>query len=342
VSLERRYRLLLRAYPPAWRREREQEILGVLMAGAPAGRRRPTAGEAADLLLRGMQARLKRGASTWRADWGQGARVAGVVLAVMLGAVAVRMLVPMLGLVLASPNASSAGERLTDVLYGSRLWWADAAAWSGWLLTAIVVACGWARLAGPLAVASAIAQLGVLGALGVVAATGSLDEVTANLGWAVAGAFAAAALARPGQARQAIRTLGRPGLALLLVASGGLLAAEPVVWLVWGPWSVPPVTALSPLAMAVPLAVSAWLLGRRSAGRRAMPFLAACFALFLGGRVLASDLPVLAPAYGLEQWGYQVYLRLGLARVVFLGLVPVLVLALCLLAAQRLERRLSR
>jgi hypothetical protein len=50
VDLERRYRRLLAGYPRAFRREHEQEILSVLMAGADEGQQRPRLGEAANLI----------------------------------------------------------------------------------------------------------------------------------------------------------------------------------------------------------------------------------------------------------------------------------------------------
>jgi hypothetical protein len=50
AGLERRYRRLLACYPRAFRREHEQEILAVLMAGADEGQQRPRLGEATDLI----------------------------------------------------------------------------------------------------------------------------------------------------------------------------------------------------------------------------------------------------------------------------------------------------
>ncbi|HEY1642262.1 MAG TPA: hypothetical protein VGG35_16335 [Streptosporangiaceae bacterium] len=49
-SLERGYRRLLACYPPRHRRARGEEMVGVLLAAAPAGQRRPTGRETADLL----------------------------------------------------------------------------------------------------------------------------------------------------------------------------------------------------------------------------------------------------------------------------------------------------
>jgi hypothetical protein len=50
-SLERGYRRLLAFYPARYRRVHEEEILAVLMTGAPEGKRRPGLAEAADLIV---------------------------------------------------------------------------------------------------------------------------------------------------------------------------------------------------------------------------------------------------------------------------------------------------
>ncbi len=67
THLERRYRRLLAFYPKAFRREREQEILSVLMAGAAEGQRRPRMAESFDLLANAifMRARQTRLPSSW-------------------------------------------------------------------------------------------------------------------------------------------------------------------------------------------------------------------------------------------------------------------------------------
>ncbi len=59
--LERRYRRLLACYPRAYRREHEQEILSVLMAGAGDGQQRPRLGEAVDLIRSAIWMRLRPG-----------------------------------------------------------------------------------------------------------------------------------------------------------------------------------------------------------------------------------------------------------------------------------------
>lgn len=57
--LERRYRRLLRWYPPSFRHDSEGEMLGVLMAGARDGKRWPSAAEAADVLRGALRMRLR-------------------------------------------------------------------------------------------------------------------------------------------------------------------------------------------------------------------------------------------------------------------------------------------
>jgi hypothetical protein len=69
--LERAYRRLLAWYPWEFRRENEQELLAVLMAGAPDDQHRPGLAESADLIRSGLWMRLRpsvpRSARTVRA-----------------------------------------------------------------------------------------------------------------------------------------------------------------------------------------------------------------------------------------------------------------------------------
>jgi hypothetical protein len=55
--LERRARLLLRAYPPGYRRRRGEEILGTLLEATPPGRSWPPARDLASVLRGGVRAR---------------------------------------------------------------------------------------------------------------------------------------------------------------------------------------------------------------------------------------------------------------------------------------------
>ncbi|HEY6470585.1 MAG TPA: hypothetical protein VI434_12555 [Candidatus Dormibacteraeota bacterium] len=59
VRLERGYRLWLRCYPRSFRREHEDEMLAVLMAGAGKDRRRLQVAECVDLLIGAVVTRLR-------------------------------------------------------------------------------------------------------------------------------------------------------------------------------------------------------------------------------------------------------------------------------------------
>lgn len=60
AGLERGYRRLLAAYPRSFRREQEEEILAVLMAGARQSQRWPRLAEAADVIASGLRMRMRR------------------------------------------------------------------------------------------------------------------------------------------------------------------------------------------------------------------------------------------------------------------------------------------
>ncbi len=60
-ALERRCRLLLRAYPARYRRERGEEILGTALESVPPGRNWPAPREAGGLILGGLRPRAAQG-----------------------------------------------------------------------------------------------------------------------------------------------------------------------------------------------------------------------------------------------------------------------------------------
>jgi hypothetical protein len=60
AGLERGYRRLLAVYPQSFRREHEDEMLGVLMACAGPGQRRPRLAEAVDVIRGALGMRLRR------------------------------------------------------------------------------------------------------------------------------------------------------------------------------------------------------------------------------------------------------------------------------------------
>jgi hypothetical protein len=86
-ALEARYRRLLRWYPRAYRAEYEDEMLGVLMAGAAPGQRHPRLSERLNLLGTAATTWLGRsGAGLADGRWARGAAVFGVLGALALAA----------------------------------------------------------------------------------------------------------------------------------------------------------------------------------------------------------------------------------------------------------------
>jgi hypothetical protein len=80
-ELERGYRRLLACYPRAFRRENTDEIVGVLLASAAEGQRRPGLAESADLIRGAARMRLRPASRPPRA-------VLGAVLLMCAGAAA--------------------------------------------------------------------------------------------------------------------------------------------------------------------------------------------------------------------------------------------------------------
>jgi hypothetical protein len=93
-ALERRYRRLLVWFPAEHRREYAEEMISVLLASTPEGRRRPRLADAFDLMTGGLRARLsRRGAGLSDAHWPDALAVCSVALSVtLLAALAVSYL----------------------------------------------------------------------------------------------------------------------------------------------------------------------------------------------------------------------------------------------------------
>ncbi len=84
-GLEKSYRRLLRSYPALYRRRHEEEILGVLMAAAQPGQRRPGVRESADLLWSALKIRIRM--ATRRADsqpWAAALALTAVLLPLLM------------------------------------------------------------------------------------------------------------------------------------------------------------------------------------------------------------------------------------------------------------------
>lgn len=140
-QLERRYRRLLRVFPSHYRREREEELLAVLLLAAAPGQQRPGLGESLALLNQAARAWGRVTVSTDRAA----NHVAASVLAVTL---------PVL---LLYPVARTGMDVLT--LPWSFLWrnHHDVIAWGLWGLVILAIFAGPAWLPRWLAIAGTVA-----------------------------------------------------------------------------------------------------------------------------------------------------------------------------------------
>jgi hypothetical protein len=78
--LERAYRRLLRCYPARHRRRHGDEMLGVLMAAARPGQRRPGAGEAVNLVVTALLIRLRGAFRGSAGQWRDTLALASIVL----------------------------------------------------------------------------------------------------------------------------------------------------------------------------------------------------------------------------------------------------------------------
>jgi hypothetical protein len=84
-ALERRYRRLLAWYPAAFRREQEEEMLAVMLAGARRGQRRPALPESIDLIRSAIGIRVRLlGSRRPGPGWADGLAVFSVTAPVVL------------------------------------------------------------------------------------------------------------------------------------------------------------------------------------------------------------------------------------------------------------------
>jgi hypothetical protein len=226
APLELRYRRLLAVYPAAHRKAYEEEMVGVLMAGAEPGQLRPALGEAIDLLWSGLVARLGRGAQGMRsAVWRDAAAVAGLIGVVLLAAVACRRLI------FAVHYTRVSGDPMRHFGIDGGLLIDVAARSAAWLAVLVAV------LLAPRRTAIALAVVALLVELAAIAVWLPGQEFRGiRMSWAPALALLTIALlvlSRRGRPATAI--LGRRGLTL--ITAGFALTGAGVVLAQW--WRMP-------------------------------------------------------------------------------------------------------
>jgi hypothetical protein len=199
-GLERGYRRLLACYPREFRRENEEELIGVLLSSAADGQRRVGAAEAADLIRGALRARLRLPRAcppavraAVRLMYAGAVLELGVWVTVIIteGSVRAAILARYPGLTAAQWHAVWLGHMLPDeilapVIAGVWLWmaWANARGYY------------WARVV--FAATFGLATLGVLTALAEDAATfAPADLIAAAVIWIVHGAAVLLIFSKP-------------------------------------------------------------------------------------------------------------------------------------------------
>lgn len=205
-DLERGYRRLLAAYPAAHRAEYGEEMLGLLLASARPGQRRPRPGDVADLLMSALRARLGR----WSrggidARWRDAAAVFALLGPVLLAAYHARG--PAASLVLPGPWPTDYPSLVAI----------EIAVPVGWALVAGLLVLGWRRAAAGAAWAAVAAETVVLGSYYTANPSGALHALRPLLlGVVVAAAASVPAVRRRGPAL--LRWHRLAGLALVAAA----------------------------------------------------------------------------------------------------------------------------
>lgn len=219
-TLERHYRRILACYPSEHRLTYEEEMLGVLMAGAGPGQRYPTLGEALSLIRAAARARISwNSTGPMSRQWRDAAALLGLIGAILLATKHVRPLSADLVWSLRFDDALPfpAAQSVDTV-------WKVA----GWAVIAIAAIAGWRAIAAVGAWCGVLAELILLSMQdpgGPVTVVGRLWPVTLAV-------VVAAALTAPATRGRASDLLRRRGL--VLVAAAGLIgivgaAAEPLL-----------------------------------------------------------------------------------------------------------------
>jgi hypothetical protein len=225
AGLERGYRRLLAAFPQSFRREQEEELLGVLMAGARTGQRWPGLAEVVDVAVSGLRMRLRRArAGPVSRDWAEALASLSVVAP---------LLVVVAGLLeVAVPYHLPPANRDPDLFHWAHFHLAGAPreigglsllhlpgfdiVLGGQLVIAVLVLLGWRRLA--LAALAAVAGFWMVTGFGGVPGFWMPGPVQAMA--AAACVLEAAALVASPACGQARRLLSwRHGVVLLLAAA---------------------------------------------------------------------------------------------------------------------------
>ncbi|GIG85714.1 hypothetical protein [Plantactinospora endophytica] len=295
AELERRYRRLLAWYPWEHRRAYEEEMLGVLLADSRPGQRWPAPGDAANLALTALRARLGVAArAVTDRSWADAAATAGLLLAILLCYLHALPLVRQLVWASAWPSE--------EVPY----WYPDPALWTRtglWALTLLAAVTGPRWLPALLAWPAVVVELVALPTRYAVDPVQVLQMSAQTL----IGVICAAALTVPAPRRAALAVLGRRRLLTIGGVSALILAGSAVQNYLSFPGPGNPVLLLTiglllPVGVLV-VAVAVWRVPA-AVRRRLLVLLTPIVAVLLTVRYGLAGW-----AYSNQQMGHPIYLE---------------------------------
>ncbi len=285
-ALEARYHRIFRLFPASYRQEREDEMVGVLLAAAAPRQRHPSLGETAALLVLAGRSWSRLAVSPDSAANRRAADVLSVVLPLLL----------------LFPVARTVWSALTlpwSFLVANR---PDQGAWALWGLAAVAVVVGPAWLPRWPAIAGTV-WFGV--ALSWGAATGRSDIVVNGFGYFLVQLTACCLLVDPRRVRQGRRLL-RPYWWLIAAT----LAAIFVV--VAAPYSLVLAGVYVPLVVATVLILAVTTIGLCTPTGRAMITVGGTlFAAFVAGHgwwTGVGSVGVLLPMSNRPEWATMLWL----------------------------------
>ncbi|AGL15928.1 hypothetical protein [Actinoplanes sp. N902-109] len=159
-ELELRYRRLLAVYPGWYRREYEDEMVTVLLAGAGPGARRPGLPDRLNLLAGALAVRIRHGSGTVRAEpWRRAARVGQLLGVLLLLGIGLRRLAAGFTYTITLADGYPRYGAPTGLFVSTM----DVVRPAVWALALATVLIGWRWLTLGLTVAGAVVEIGHVG-----------------------------------------------------------------------------------------------------------------------------------------------------------------------------------
>jgi hypothetical protein len=236
AALERRYRRLLRCYPPGHREVHREEMLGVLLATARPGQRAPGGGQTVNLVACGLAIRARRALSSLADEtWQDALAVVSLIAPVLMLIVAVLDFAGEARQVMVEHHAYPAAGPfwppwLVPFLGG------PATVMIGWLAVVLLGLTGRRRAAA--AIASIALALALFSLLAVVIRNGAWSGglpmflITAGQGPVFIASLAACSLAFSAGPRRGLAIAGWRQAGLMIAVLAGVFGVPAVVLMV--------------------------------------------------------------------------------------------------------------